>query len=279
MRYAHILATLRTEPWFATEATLESIDQLIRSRLATPAPRAHEDNPDLYDEDDDEPVPSAPAAPVVAPAIPVVRVHGVLGKHLSSMAISCGGCDYDDRVRAIAAAAAAPTTQAVVVHFHSPGGMAQGCSEAFDAIRRIRAETGKSIYAFVDGTCCSAAYYMAGACDAIYATRSAQLGCIGAMLTLTVAAEANAKAGIVRRTFKTATMKDLGNPDRERTPEEDAVLQARIDYLGGIFRADMQAARPQIAAEVFETGLSYFAPDAVRLGLADEIVPDLASLL
>jgi signal peptide peptidase SppA len=277
MRYAHILSTLRTAPWFATEATLESVDQLLRSRLAA-TPRAHEDNPDLYDEDDDK-TPVAPAAPVVYPAIPVVRVHGVLGKHLSGMAISCGGADYDDRVRAIGEAARAATSQAVVVHFHSPGGMAQGCAEAFDAIRRIRAETGKPIYAFVDGNCCSAAYYMAGACDAIYATRSAQLGCIGAMHTLTVATEANAKAGIVRRTFKTATMKDLGNPYRERTPEEDAVIQARIDYLGGIFRTDMAASRPQIAAEVFETGLSYFAPDALRLGLVDEIVPDLASLL
>jgi len=281
MRYAHIIAALHSEPWFATEATLESIDRLLRSRLASSAPRLHEDNPDLDGTDADERPAASPIAPATAlQTIAVVRAHGVLGKHISGMALTCGGCDYDQLVGSLRSVLSAPATRGAILHLHSPGGMATGAAEAYDAIRALRAEfPQKTLVAFVDSLCCSAAYYLAAACDAIFATRGAQLGCIGAMLTLEIRTGANEKAGIVRRTFTSATMKDLGNPDRERTPAEDSHIQSRVDYLGGIFRADMLAARPEIAPPVFETGLAYYAPEALTLGLCDEIVPDLAAVV
>lgn len=275
MRYPHILSALRSEPWFITPDAFQAIADVVQSRLAASPTMADILPParPIGADPEEEPAPDSP------PGVALIRAHGLLGKHLGLMERMCGGCDYDTVVQQTATALGDPAVSAGVLHVNTPGGMAIGAAEAYDAIREIRAQTGKPLIAFVDGQCSSAGYYLAAACDAIVMTRSAQLGCIGAMVTMEDRSAANAAAGIKRYTFKSATMKDLGNPDRAPTPEEMATLQGRIDQIGGMFRADMAAARPQIAEEVFATGISYIGQEALARGLADEMAPDLQTVL
>jgi protease-4 len=269
MRYAHILAKLRSEPWFITDAALSSIESVVHSRIPGPGPVGSMPEPE-----------NDPATPIDAPkGVAVIRAHGIIGKHLGMMERMCGGLDYDSITTAVAAAAGDPTISAIVLHIHSPGGMAVGAGEAFDQLRAIRAQSGKDLIGFCDSQACSAGYYLLAACDTILATKTAQLGSIGCMLSFTETSGADAAAGRKRYTFKTGTMKDIGTPDRAPTPEEMTALQARADYLGGIFFADMQSARPQIAPEVYEKALSYFGTQAAAVGLVDEFVPDLQSVL
>lgn len=271
--YPHILAALRSEPWFITDAAFNSIADLVLARVAGGVlADAGGAAPASSDEEQD-----APPEPV--PSVAVIRCHGILGKNLGLMERACGGVDYDALVEQIAKSAATPGVENIVVSFSTPGGHAIGCAEAFDAICDIRAQFGRPILGFVGARCCSAGMYLAGACDGILATRTAELGSIGCMLTLEDRSGANDQARIKRYTIKSATMKDIGNPDRAPTPEELSTLQARVDYLGGIFRADMQSARPQISPEVYEKGLTYMGAQAVTMGLADELVPSLAAVV
>src|SRR5690606_5255150 len=105
-----------------------------------------------------------------------------------------------------------------------------------------------------------------------------QLGSIGCVLHMAFRAMQNAAEGVEVRTYKYGKFKDLGNPNRTPTAEEDALIQERVDFLGQMFEADMRKARPQLKEEVFDA-LVYFGGKAVEVGLADEVVQSLESLL
>lgn len=272
MRYAHILARVTDSPWLITEPALHAIADLLEARIFSAALAA-----DPGAESDERAEPLAVSEPI--PGVAVISVRGLLGKHLSMMEMLCGGADYDVICGLIDEAARDAHVSALVLTLDSPGGTAVGCAEAFARINAIRAETGKKIWAFCDTKCCSGAMYLAAACDGIYCTPTASLGCVGAMLTIEDRSAQLATQGIRRLTIKSASMKDIGNPDRAPTPEELTELQTRIDYLGGMFRRDVLAGRPHVAPEVFEKGLTYFGEQAVAVGLADAVIPSLALLV
>lgn len=270
MRYAHLLSRVTGTPWLITESALSSIADLLEARIfAAPLPAP------MSEPSERPPVPAVQ----ITQAIAVVSVHGILGKHLSSLETMCGGCDFDAVTSMVAAAAADPSVSAVVLSLNSPGGTATGCAEAYARLGEIRQVTGKRLYAFTDARACSAAYYLAAACDGVFCTASSELGCIGTIMSIEDRSGALAAAGVRRLTFKSASMKDIGSPYRAPTPEETSELQQRVDFLGAMFRRDVQAGRPGIAPEVFEKGLSYFGEQAVALGLADAVVPSLEALI
>ncbi len=276
MKFANILTRLTGQPWFITEDALVSLTDLLASRMALadyrvpglPLPAVAPDG------EEDEPLPAQ------VPGVARIPIHGVLGNHLSLMEQSCGGVDFGALVEKVRAAAYDPNVAKLLLHFQvCPGGTANGCPETFAALRSLRAESGKPFVALITGVCCSAGYYLAATCDSIVATESAMTGSIGAMRMVMDQSEAMAKAGVKRFAIKSARMKDIGNPDRPATAEELGVLQGMADHLGGMFKRDMQAARPGIAAEVFDTALPYYATEALKLGLIDGLVPDENSLL
>lgn len=270
MKFAHVLNRVTGSPWFITEDALANITNLLESRLSAGRFESVEVDPEKLE----------PAGVMTrAEGVAVIPVHGILGKHLGLMEMMCGGVDFDVLSGMVRQAAEDSATLATVLHIHSPGGSAIGCAETFATLREIRQKTGKPLYAFCDSVCASAGYYLAAACDGIFATTTAEVGCIGSMLKVTDRSAANAAAGIKRFTFTSARMKDIGNPDRTPTPEEMAHFQSRIDFLGGMFKRDMQAARPQIAGEVFEKGVTYFGAEAEAVGLVDEVIPDISTLI
>lgn len=279
MKFAHILSRLKSDPWFITPGGLEAITDLLEARLAHGARFEVQPARAMGDGQEDEP--AKPYEVRGATATAVVKVNGILGQHLSLMEQMCGGVDYGAITSAVQTAMADPQIARVVMHINSRGGTARGCAETFAALRQIRAASGKPLITFCDGLIASAGIYVAAASDAIFCTESAELGCIGSMLKVEDRTEANAKAGIKRFVIKSASMKDVGNPDRPMTEEERTYLQGQIDYLGGLFVRDFKAGRAPraVAPEVFETGLTWFGPEAVSRGLADGVVGSLDELL
>lgn len=272
MRYAHIYSRLLSTPWFVDEATLYAITSLLQDRMnggtGTRRLRAALLDPESEPEDD-------PAELPEVPGICVIDVCGVIGKHLSSMEVECGGCDMD-RIRAqFDAAQADASVRAIVLYVNSPGGMAQGCHELFT---HLMAAKQKPLYAFADVLCGSAAYYIASAADAIFCAPTARVGSIGSMLIVCDASQAYAAQGVKFTLVKSGEWKGLGDPRFPMKKEGLAHLQSGIDQLGAQFRADVSAARPSLAAEDMQ-GLAYFGREAVAKHLADELVLDLPTLL
>lgn len=276
MKFAHVLSRLTGAPWFITEDALVRITDLLQVRLASGAfngasldlPAKEIDEPD----DDD--------LPAQIPGIGVVEINGVLGQHLSMMERICGGLDYNDIVSRVRMFAHDPTVSKIVMHtMVCPGGTATGCPEAYAALMQIKAECGKPFMSVITGQCCSAGYYLAAACDTIVATESSMVGSIGTMRMVEDRSAALATAGVKRFAITSASMKDIGNPDRPMTDAEKAHLQSMTNYLGGLFVRDMKASRAGIADEVFANGLPYYAADAMRLGLIDGMIPSMDLVL
>ena len=74
----------------------------------------------------------------------------------------------DNVIASLHAAFEDPGAQAVVLLINSPGGSPVQAGIINDEITRLKALHGKRVYAVVEETCASAAYYIAAAADEIY---------------------------------------------------------------------------------------------------------------
>ncbi|HVT74576.1 MAG TPA: S49 family peptidase [Lacunisphaera sp.] len=284
MRYAQIYSRLLSSPWFIDETTLTAITTLLESRmnsalpgraaggLARRKPVAHDDNPDLEGSDDEE---DDPCPLPEIPGVSVIRMFGVLGKHLSALEMACGGCDMDAIARQVDQAMADPAVQKVVLYIDSPGGMAIGCHELFTHLFQSKT---KPLYAYTDVLCGSAAYYIASAADALFVAPTARVGSIGTLLMVCDASKAYEEQGVKFTLLKSGEWKGLGDPRVPMSKEGLAILQNLVDKLGSQFRADVMKSRPSVDKADME-GLAYLGADAVERKLADGVVLDLATFL
>ncbi len=73
-------------------------------------------------------------------------------------------------------------SQALVLLINSPGGSPVQAGIINDEIVRLKAKHKKPIYAVVEETCASAAYYIAAAADDIYVDKASIVGSIGVLM-------------------------------------------------------------------------------------------------
>lgn len=79
-----------------------------------------------------------------------------------------------------------PNIQGVMLVVDSPGGMVKGTEIFANTVRDFRKNYGKKIFAYVEGSACSAAMWaISGADKIILAETTAMVGSIGTMVTLT----------------------------------------------------------------------------------------------
>lgn len=266
MKFAHILARVTGTPWSATEETLTAVTTLLQSRIngeSLPAAAA----------------PAEPAPPPVVQAggISLVSLRGIIGKRLSAMETMCGGCDLDEFSGALSAALADPASDTVVILFDSPGGTVTGTPEMFTRLLEMKGRGTKRIYAYSDTKVCSAAYYLAAACDGIFLAPTARAGSIGVVAMVRDVSAKMEKEGIKLHVFTNGKDKALG-ADGTVPAALAEQLQAEADFLGEMFRGDVMKARPQIAPEAAQ-GRAYYGDEAVRLGLADAVFTTLEDCL
>lgn len=277
MKYPRILAALRSARWCVTPATLHAIYDVLGAHL-----RGNSLSVRATLTPDQVPMPAAPGAPASnAPAQPtsrvaVVEVRGILGKHLSQMDVDCGGCDIDGVAAAIDAALSDPACSAVVLDIDSPGGVVTGIPELAEHIRQADAQ--KPVYAFTAAQCCSAAYWLASACRAIFCTKSADLGSIGVYVALCDDSEWWKKEGYKLELIKAGEFKAMGISGKPLEEKERAMIQADVDAIYAMFVADVRAGRGEIADATCQ-GQTFMGAAALTAQLADEMCHGLADML
>jgi protease-4 len=72
--------------------------------------------------------------------------------------------------------------QAVVLLINSPGGSPVQAGIINDELRRLKAKHKKPVYAVVEETCASAAYYIAVSADRIFVDKASVVGSIGVLM-------------------------------------------------------------------------------------------------
>ena len=162
---------------------------------------------------------------------------------------------------------------AVVLRFNSPGGSPVQSGLINDEIRRLKALHKKKVYAVVEETCASGAYYIAVAADEIYADKASVVGSIGVLMDGFGAAGALEKLGIERRLITAGENKGIGDPFSPLPPQQRAYLQATLDQIHRQFIKVVREGRGPRLKETSETfsGLFWNGEQALELGLIDHL--------
>jgi signal peptide peptidase SppA len=179
-----------------------------------------------------------------------------------------GATDIEKITNAVNTAAQRPDVQAVLLDIDSPGGSVNGTPELAQAVSDLCKS--KYTYAFSSGQMCSAAYWVASQCDAIYITPSARVGSIGVILPVVDSSEAYSQAGLHVEVFAAGKYKSAGMPGVPLTDDQREWLQSDVEEIAGDFRTAVLARGRSIPAEAME-GQSFSAKQAMRFNLAGTV--------
>jgi protease-4 len=162
-------------------------------------------------------------------------------------------------------------SKALVLLINSPGGSPVQAGLINDEIVRLRALHNKPIYAVVEESCASAAYYIAAAADQIYVDKASIVGSIGVLMDGFGFTGLMDKLGIERRLMTAGENKGFLDPFSAQTKTQRAHAQAMLDQIHLQFIAVVRKGRGDRLKETPElfSGLFWNGQRAVELGLAD----------
>ena len=163
-------------------------------------------------------------------------------------------------------------SRALVLVIDSPGGSPVQAGMINDEIVRLKALHHKPIYAVVEETCASAAYYIASAADEIFVDKASIVGSIGVLMDGFGFTEVMDKVGVQRRLYTAGANKGMLDPFSPVQPEQRQLVQQMLDQIHQQFIDVVKAGRGdrlKINEDTF-SGLFWTGQQAVELGLADK---------
>ena len=166
------------------------------------------------------------------------------------------------------------SAKAIVLRINSPGGSPVQAGIINDEIRRLKAlHKDKKVYAVVEETCASGAYYIAVAADVIYADKASVVGSIGVLMDSFGATGLMEKLGVERRLITAGENKGIGDPFSPLPDRQRAYIQSLIDQIHQQFIAVVKQGRGTRLKETPEmfSGLFWNGEQALGLGLVDHL--------
>ena len=163
--------------------------------------------------------------------------------------------------------------QAVVLLINSPGGSPVQAGIVNDEIRRLKALHKKPVYAVVEESCASAAYYIAVSADKIYVDKASIVGSIGVLMDGFGFTGLMDKLGIERRLMTAGENKGFLDPFSPQTERQREYAQAMLNQIHQQFIAAVKIGRGSRLKEDSDTfsGLFWSGQQAIELGLADQL--------
>jgi len=161
--------------------------------------------------------------------------------------------------------------QAVVLLIDSPGGSPVQAGLINDEIYRLKALHKKPVYAVVEETCASAAYYIASAADEIYVDKASLVGSIGVLMDGFGFTGLMDKVGVERRLLTAGENKGFLDPfspqsAKQRAYAEDMLKQIHTQFIDVVKKG--RGERLKVTQDTF-SGLVWNGQQAVEMGLAD----------
>lgn len=203
------------------------------------------------------------ASAVSAPHTAVISIRGEIASRSEAGAESV--------LPALRSALEDSGSQALILLINSPGGSPVQAGLISDEIRRLRALHGKPIYAVVEETCASAAYYIASAADDIYVDKASIVGSIGVLMDGFGFVDTLHKLGVERRLLTAGENKGFLDPFSPQTEAQRQYAQVMLNQIHQQFIDVVKQGRGErlkASADTF-SGLFWTGQQAVGLGLAD----------
>ena len=206
-----------------------------------------------------------PASSATAPHTAVVEIKGEIaaGSDASAEFVNA----------ALKAAFEDEGAKAVVLLINSPGGSPVQAGMMNDEIRRLKAKHKKPVYAVVEETCASAAYYIAVAADQIFVDKASIVGSIGVLMDGFGFTGLMEKLGVERRLLTAGENKGFLDPFSAQTEKQRTFAQNMLNQIHEQFIAVVKTGRGKRLKETPEmfTGLFWTGQQAIELGLADQL--------
>ena len=208
---------------------------------------------------------NGPPRDVSAPHTAVVEIKGEIASGAEASAELIGS--------ALKGAFEDAGAKAVVLLINSPGGSPVQAGIINDEIRRLKAKHQKPVYAVVEESCASAAYYIAVAADKIFVDKASIVGSIGVLMDGFGFTGLMDKLGIERRLMTAGENKGFLDPFSPQTDKQRVFAQAMLNQIHQQFISVVRAGRGDRLKETPETfsGLFWSGEQSIALGLADQL--------
>jgi protease IV len=159
--------------------------------------------------------------------------------------------------------------KAIVIEINTPGGSAVATDEIGQALKA----TTKPTVAWVREYGASGGYWIASNTDHIIANRMSITGSIGVTASYIEFAGTLKRYNATYQQVASGEYKEMGSPWKELTPEEQALLQKKIDLIHEYFVDEVQANRnlSNKTMQQVRTGEIFLGVEALELGLVDEL--------
>jgi protease-4 len=206
---------------------------------------------------------NASSSSISTPHTAVVEIKGEIGAGAEASA--------ENVVPALRSAFEDAGAQAVVLLINSPGGSPVQAGIINDELNRLKGLHKKKVYAVVEETCASAAYYIAAGADDIYVDKASLVGSIGVLMDGFGFTGLMEKLGIERRLMTAGANKALLDPFSPQDEEQRAYIQRMLNEIHAQFIEVVKKGRGDRLKENANTfsGLVWSGQQAINEGLAD----------
>lgn len=205
------------------------------------------------------------ASNITTPHTALVNIKGEIADGADASA--------ENIVAAMRAALEDSGSQGLILLINSPGGSPVQAGIINDEIVRLKALHHKPIYAVVEESCASAAYYIAAATDKIYVDKASIVGSIGVLMDGFGFTGLMDKLGVERRLMTAGENKGFLDPFSPQTDAQRKHAQSMLNHIHSQFIAVVKKGRGDRLKETPDmfSGLFWTGQQAVELGLADEL--------
>ncbi|MGY8902987.1 MAG: S49 family peptidase [Burkholderiales bacterium] len=162
--------------------------------------------------------------------------------------------------------------KAVVLLLNSPGGSPVQAGMINDEIKRLKEKHKKPVYAVVEESCASAAYYIAVAADQIFVNKASIVGSIGVLVDGFGFTGLMDKLGVERRLLTAGENKGFLDPFSPQTEQHRQYAQTMLNQIHQQFIEVVRKGRGKRLKETPElfSGLFWSGQQSIELGLADQ---------
>ena len=201
----------------------------------------------------------------LAPHTAVIEIEGEIGPKNEASAefiVAAAKAAFEDQ-----------GAQGVVLLINSPGGSPVQAGIINDELRRLKAKHKKPLYAVVEESCASAAYYIAVSADRIFVDKASIVGSIGVLMEGFGFVGLMDKLGVERRLLTAGENKGFLDPFSPQTDKHRDHAQQMLNLIHRQFIDVVRTGRGKRLKEMPElfSGLFWTGQQAVELGLADQL--------
>ncbi len=204
--------------------------------------------------------------------VAVLPVVGVIGSE-ATPTLGMPAATPEDLRNQLRQAGEDDGVKAIIVEVDSPGGGVVASDQMHESIQDFKEETGKPVVVSMSETAASGGYYVATAGDEIVANPATLTGSLGVIVSILNYQEAAETLGLEQEVYKSDEFKDILSGSRERTPEEEEILQELISQDYDQFVEVIVEGRemPEETVRELADGRIYSGRQAESLGLVDDL--------